>query len=240
MRSQRLPIIVGDEIIFDVIGADPEGEDEDDDSEEELDDEDLDEDEDDDDDDSDDDDEDSVESLKVKLAEAERLRAKAEYRMKAADRAKTNAEAKLKKATTGGDASAELAAANDKIAKLEQQIAEASGQDTAAIVREEFRDLADYSWHNPKVAFSMLNLDEVEVEDGKVDMESLKYATEELAKEHPYLLKEADGKPSKKSDDDSKDKRESRNPTGINPRRRKKSTDREALKKKYPSLRSRG
>lgn len=240
MRSQRLPIIVGDEIIFDVIGADPEGENDDDDSEEELEDEDLDENEEgEDDDDSDDDDDDSVESLKVKLAEEQRLRAKAEYRMKAADRAKTRAEAKLKKAGGTGDASAELTAANEKIAELQGKLDAASGQDSVTLVREDFRDLTDYTWHNPKVAFSMLNLDAVEVEDGNVDPESLKYAVEELAKEHPYLLKtQEDSK--RESDDKSKDKRESRNPTGINPRRRKKSTDREALKKKYPSLASRG
>ena len=86
-----------------------------------------------------------------------------------------------------------------------------------------------------------LYTDNVEVDDGKVDLESLKHAVDELAEEHPYLLKSKGG--GKKSDDDeSKDKRESRNPnpTGRNPRRRKKSIDREALKKKYPSLQSRG
>lgn len=243
MSSQRL-ILIGDEVITDVIGADPDNDDEDEDGvsddDENEDNSGSDSDDTDEDEDEDDDDEDelSVDELKEKLAEAQRAKATAEYRMRQADRAKTRAVKKLDQVTKTDNSKKDLLAANTRIEELENKLAENSGADTASLVREEFHELDDYNWHNRKLAFSLLDLEDIEVENGKVDAVSLKDAVEELAKSHPYLLVSGSKKESDEDTDDDETERKPRR-SGNQPRKRKKATDREAQIRKYPVLASR-
>lgn len=241
MSQRRSYVFAADgSIIWDIIGADSEGDGagEDGDEDEILDD---DEDGNDDGDEGDDDGEETVESLKSQLAEMTEKYERTFRRMQRADRAKTLANKKLKDLEESKDGAAELAAANAKIADLEQKLAQAGGQDKTSIVHEEFRDSTEFSWHNPKLAFSLLNLDEVDVDDkGKVDKASLKDAMKDLAKDHPYLVKAKDDT-GRGDEDEDEDEGEKPKASGQNfgGKRRKSKIDRVALSRKYPVLSTR-
>lgn len=238
MSQRRSYVFAADgTVIFDVLGADPDGE--------TIEDEDLDEgdgtdgeDEGEDEGEEDENSEETVESLKTALAEMTEKHDRVFRRMQRADRAKTLANQKLKDLESG-DGAKLLAAANAKIAELETKLSSAGGQDKSSIVREEFRDTAGFSWHNPKLAFSLLELDEVDVDEktGKVDSASLKDAMKDLAKAHPYLVKTEEKKP--ENDDEDTDKPE---PTASGSRtagKRRKTVDEKALARKYAVLSSR-
>lgn len=245
MKSPRLSIVTLDDgtIIHDVIGMDPEDEDDtdEDESDEDENDDESGSDEEDEDDSDGDDDEDSVEDLRSQLADAETARRKAHRRMQRADRAKALAEKQVKELKKSDDKKA-LAQRDARIEELETQLAAAGGNDKTSTVREEFRDLTGFKWHNPRIAFSLLELDEVDVDEkGNVDSESLTDAVNDLAKSHPYLLVD-DSKGSGKGeddDDDEDDAGDQRKPSSgfhSNGRRRKKKIDRKSMSSKYPVL----
>ena len=221
-------------VIWDILGADndddSDDEDEDDDDTDGDDDEDEDDDsdgDDEDDSDEDEDEEETVESLKKKLADAEEERDRAIRRMKAADKTAIAANKKADQLRDSSQVAKDLAAAQTEIAELKDKLAKASGQDKASIVREAFRDLTTHDWHDPKVAFQLLNLDEVDVDDsGKIDESSLKYAVKQLVKNHAYLVREKDSKGTSAS---------GRNPSG----RRRNTLDRKTMERKFPVLASR-
>lgn len=221
-------------VIWDILGADndddSDDEDEDDDDTDGDDDEDEDDDsdgDDEDDSDEDEDEEETVESLKKKLADAEEERDRAIRRMKAADKTAIAANKKADQLRDSSQVAKDLAAAQTEIAELKDKLAKASGQDKASIVREAFRDLTTHDWHDPKVAFQLLNLDEVDVDDsGKIDESSLKYAVKQLVKNHAYLVREKGNKGTSAS--------------GNNPSRRRRNTlDRKTMERKFPVLASR-
>lgn len=128
----------------------------------------------------------------------------------------------------GDDASAELKAQN---AKLQEQL-------VAQQLRSSFTELTTGSkplaqFKNPKAAFKLLDLDDVEIVDGEV--EGLEDAIKALVKSDPYLLV------SKDEDDEDEDevterrrRRTTGQPTGG---RKKANPDREKLVSKYPALR---
>lgn len=192
------------EFYTDIVGADSGDENENDDADN-LDDDDLDEDEDDD----NDGEEVTVESLQEKLAAAEEERERVHRRMRRADRAKSKADAELAALREGGQR--ELAEARDEVERLRAEVASLKGEDSVTTIREEFRDSALFEWHNPKLAFSLLDISDVDVEEGKVDPASLKDAVSKLAKEHPYLVKKSDpnGSDDEGDDEDKTPKRRS-------------------------------
>lgn len=233
-RTKSFVILEDGTVIWDILGADnddnSDDEDEDDDDTDGDDDEDEDDDSDGDDEDDSEDDEDeeeTVESLKKKLADTEEERDRAIRRMKAADKTAIAANKKADQLRDSSQVAKDLAAAQTKITELEDKLAKASGQDKASIVREAFRDLTTHDWHDPKVAFSLLNLDEVDVDDsGKIDESSLKYAVKQLVKNHAYLVREKGNKGTSAS--------------GNNPSRRRRNTlDRKTMERKFPVLASR-
>ena len=127
-------------------------------------------------------------------SEVEKMR----KRMKAADKARSKAEAELR-ALQDKD-KPEL----DKVrSDLEEITAERDG------LRSEVRELRlqnafltanDHEWHDPDVALSLADskkyLEDVVDEDGEVDKKALKKALDRLAKEHTYLVKSGkDDKP---------------------------------------------
>lgn len=221
-------------VIWDILGADSDDDsnddDEDDDDTEGDDEDDEDDDSDGDDEDDSDDDEDeeeTVESLKKKLADTEEERDRAIRRMKAADKTAIAANKKADQLRDSSQVAKDLSAAQAEITELKDKLAKASGQDKASIVREAFRDLTTHDWHDPKVAFTLLNLDEVDVDDsGKIDESSLKYAVKQLVKNHAYLVREKDSKGTSAS---------GRNPSG----RRRNTLDRKTMERKFPVLASR-
>lgn len=233
-RTKSFVILEDGTVIWDILGADnddnSDDEDEDDDDTDGDDDEDEDDDSDGDDEDDSEDDEDeeeTVESLKKKLSDTEEERDRAIRRMKAADKTAIAANKKADQLRDSSQVAKDLAAAQTKITELEDKLAKASGQDKASIVREAFRDLTTHDWHDPKVAFSLLNLDEVDVDDsGKIDESSLKYAVKQLVKNHAYLVREKGNKGTSAS--------------GNNPSRRRRNTlDRKTMERKFPVLASR-
>lgn len=219
-----------------------DGDDEDDDSDDDGDDTGGDEDDDDEDDDSDDDeDEDDKSKNRIKELSDENAKWRVKYRKRGERIAQLESEvAELKKGKpkskkdededdAGGDDSEsnELKAENEK---LKQRL-------LTQTLRQEFQDLTSGSkalakFKNPKTAFRLLDLDDVEVdEDG--DVIGLDKAIKALVKSDPYLL-------DKSEDEDDEDERPRR--TGTPPRRRKATgnPDREKLLKKYPALANRG
>lgn len=233
-RTKSFVILEDGTVIWDILGADndddSDDEDEDDDDTDGDDDEDEDDDSDGDDEDDSEDDEDeeeTVESLKKKLADTEEERDRAIRRMKAADKTAIAANKKADQLRDSSQVAKDLAAAQTEIAELKDKLAKASGQDKASIVREAFRDLTTHDWHDPKVAFTLLNLDEVDVDDsGKIDESSLKYAVKQLVKNHAYLVREKGNKGTSAS--------------GNNPSRRRRNTlDRKTMERKFPVLASR-
>lgn len=234
-RTKSFVILEDGTVIWDILGADndddSDDEDEDDDDtcgdDDEDEDDDSDDGDDEDDSDEDEDEEETVESLKKKLSETEEERDRAIRRMKAADKTAIAANKKADQLRDSSQVAKDLTAAQTEIAELKDKLAKASGQDKASIVREAFRDLTTHDWHDPKVAFQLLNLDEVDVDDsGKIDESSLKYAVKQLVKNHAYLVREKGNKGTSAS---------GRNPSG----RRRNTLDRKTMERKFPVLASR-
>lgn len=239
MCQRRSYVFAADgSIIWDVIGADSEDEGTDDEDGADEGDLDGDDDEDGDEGDGEEDGDETVETLKTKLADMEDKYNRTFRRMQRADRAKTLANKKLQD-YENGDGAKELAAAKAKITELETKLASAGGQDKSTIVREEFRDMDGFSWHNPKLAFSLLELDEVDVDEktGKVDPDSLKDAMKDLAKNHPYLVKAKTEKPGK--DEETEEDEKPASGANFSGKRRKNNLDKAALARKFPALASR-
>ena len=232
MESLRLPEHMQDDeidIVY-IFGAEPD-EDENDDVDNDEEDSNSDSDDpdspsDDDEDNEEPEEEETIESLKSKLEAAEEARRKAHRRMQRADRAKALANKRIAE-LENGDSAKELTAARQRITELEEQIANASGVDKTSLIREEFRDLTAGHWHNVKLAFSQLNLDDIEVDDdGNVNTEDLKDAISDLKKSHAYLLVSEQKTPSQRS--------------GQHSGRRKQKSTKEDLVRKYPILAQRG
>lgn len=116
----------------------------------------------------------------------------------------------------------------ERTARIE---AESKLQDLA--IKYAFRSLDDLEFHNPERAIRLLDLSEVSVKDGEVDIKALKAAAKHLADEEPYLVK------SKKEKQEKGDPppRSGNNPTGNNPP--KGEIDKKKLQSKYPALRGR-
>lgn len=102
-------------------------------------------------------------------------------------------------------------------------------------LRAEFNDLttgskAKHRFKNPKAAFRLLDLDEVEIDDDG-DIIGLDEAIAELAKSDPYLL----DKGTEEKDEDTRRRRGATGqPTGG---KRKGNPNRDKLLSKYPALR---
>lgn len=235
-QGHRIIRLSDGSIVFDVVGADSGNE-----NEEDVD-EDLDDDADDADDDEDEDESEdepkTAKQLKADLAAANAAAARADRRMRRADRAKSKALNELTSLKTGG--AKELADAQKKVQELEAALAAATGTDTTSAIREEFRDSDKYAWHNRKLAFSLLDISDVDVdENGNVDAESLTDALDKLAKDHPYLIKTAKAAEPDDDDDDDEPKAPARPKSGgsFNGRKQPKSTtDTARLAQKFPVL----
>ncbi len=154
-------------------------------------------------------------------------------RMRAADRAKSAAEAALletqKKLREFEDKDkTELERAKRDADEFKAQAEAAQTALKQARVNNAFLTHNAYSWHNPETALSLLNLSEVTIsDDGKVT--GLDKAIEALAKSDPYLLKEQDTKGSDLPPSGSK--------VGSGTKDKGGSADREKLLAKYPALR---
>lgn len=240
-RALRLP---DGTIIMDLIGADSgsENEDEDDTTN------DGDDTEGDDDDEGDDDESEvSVEDLKAELAEARRAAEKAKRRMQNADRAKVAevkkrqaAEAALAKKngkgdTSDGDDETSASAEKKRIEDLERELADLKKPKPETVIYDEFREMDDVQWHDKKLAFSQLDLSEVDIEDdGTFDVEDLKDAIKKLVAAKPYLVKTTES--SDDEVDEEADDKSNKNPSGqsFNGRKRSNSSKaRSALAQKY-------
>lgn len=109
------------------------------------------------------------------------------------------------------------------------------------VARNAFLESNEYDWQNPGVALRLIDLDSLEIEeqDGEMqikDSKELKKLLDDLAKQHPYLLKS--------SKDEEEDEQQQGNRfvgrTGDSPKPKDKKAqeaERQKLLKKYPSLR---
>lgn len=187
--------------------------------------------------DDDDDDEDDE-----KLTRPERQAARYRVRAREAEKRAEDAEARIK-ALEDKDkpkdevTTRELNEAREKAAKLEEK------------ARTQTLELAFFrsntvDWVDPADALKLVDLDDVDVdEDGTVDAKALRVALKDLAKRKPHLVKPA--KPTESDDDDDEDDEEEderprRSAPARNGRRKgsKGTSDRAALEKKFPVLRT--
>jgi len=146
-------------------------------------------------------------------------------RMKAADRAKSAAEARVKEFEDKDKS--ELEQASSQLEEANATIESMSGELTQAQISAAFVADNKYKWKNPATALRLADLSEVTIEDGKVN--GLDKALETLAKSDPYLLDTGD------SEDEAL---KTRTAAGGTPKRGDKNkAKREELIKKYPALR---
>lgn len=207
----------------------------------------------DDDDDDADDDEDTDKGSKKPDARARRLQELAaeakRHRLKARDYRKErddalaeveklkNGKGKPKEKDTTDDADSDDKG-DDAAAELKSKNAELEEKLVAQQLRSEFNDLVTGSnaiaqFANPKTAFKLLDLDDVEIVDG--DIEGLEDAIKALAKSDPYLLAKDDDDEDEDEVSDRRRRRSTGQPTGG--RKSKADPNREALISKYPALR---
>lgn len=163
-------------------------------------------------------------------AEIERMK----KRMKAADRRAAAAEAKIREHELAGKS--ELEQAQTRVAQLE-----AANEELNAKLQELHRERLflgsnTVTWHDPEIAMAKLDWSSIIDEDGEVDSTALDKAIRDLAKTKPFLVKKevvesnednappAGGQPSGTN-------------TGSGKKKSKQEIDREALLKKYPALR---
>lgn len=166
-------------------------------------------------------------ALKRKLAAADRRAAAAEKKIQDAENQKLDEKTRAEKERDEANKAVETAAA-----KLRQQS-----------IQIEFLENNKHVWHNPKAALKLVELDDVEVDDdGKVT--GLDAAITKLAKEHPYLVKPADGKEGDGEGDGGKGKNGSsgRTPKSKDGKGASSGSDeqRTKLEAKYPVLKTGG
>jgi hypothetical protein len=165
------------------------------------------------------------------------------HRLKARDyrRERDEALAELEKLKQGKGKPDEDDKSDDEASsKLEAENEELKTRLFAQQLRSEFNDLTSGSdavakFKNPKTAFRLLDLDDVEVDDDG-SIEGLEDAIKALAKSDPYLLDT--GKDDEDDDEDevsARRKRRSGQPTGG--KSSKANPNRDKLVSKYPALR---
>lgn len=220
IRKNRKGIELEDgRIIWQMMGAEGEGDPADDENENEEE-------------DNDEDDESESDSKKKPEDEIESSYKK---RMRAADRRAAALEAKLQEIELAGKSELE----QTKV-KLEQS--EAANQELAqrlsTLQRERsFLGSNTVTWHDPEIAMSKLDWDSIIDEDGDVNQGTLEKAIKDLAKNKPFLVKSE----TTSSEDNKPDGENARQPSGSKvgngKKQTKESVDREALLRKYPALR---
>jgi hypothetical protein len=163
--------------------------------------------------------------------EKERLK----NRMKQADRRAAAAEQRLRDIELQGKSELEQVKA-----KLEQ--AEATNEELnskLATLQQERAFLGSnvVTWHDPEMAMSKLDWASIIDSEGEVDTRELEKSIKDLAKAKPFLVK----KETVETDEDNKPPASGQPSAGGKPGTGKKQTkaemDRAALEKKYPALR---
>lgn len=96
-------------------------------------------------------------------------------------------------------------------------------------------------WQDPEAALRLVDLDDVDIEDGKVDRRALRAALKDLARRKPYLVKKAEADDDNSDDEDTSGVRSPRKASGpaMNGNRKGKNKgelDRAALAKRFPVL----
>lgn len=129
--------------------------------------------------------------------ELERMR----KRMKAADRARAEAEKKAKRLED--EKKDDLTKATDEVTELKGQIGTLQTEVSGLRLQNAFLTSNTQTWHDPDTALALAQSkkyleDVVDEESGEVDRPVLKKALDRLAKEHPYLVKSEE---TKKKDD---------------------------------------
>lgn len=108
-------------------------------------------------------------------------------RMRAADRRAAAAEAKLKELEEKDLSEQEKIA--KRLPELEQAVSKLTEENKGLKAKVAFLGLDGFSWHDPDVALSQVDLSEAIDADGNVDKKALKKAAEELAKNKTFLVK---------------------------------------------------
>lgn len=214
--------------------ADDDAEDDDDDDEDDSDDG---EDDDSDDDEDEDDKGDDPRDVRIQELSAEAKKKRLRIRAQAqeiADLKAENARLKGSKGKKGKDEDDEDDSESDEAKTLKQENESLKETLRKQTLRTEFNDLLNspkskIKFKDPKVAFRLLDLDDVEVdEDGEVD--GLEDAIKDLAKEAPYLLV---GKADKDEDDEDEPPRRRKTGQRTGGSRSKGKPNRDALISKY-------
>ena len=223
--------------IFPILGAAEDDDDtsgSNDDADDDADDDDADDDDSGDEDDSDDDD-DKAGKDGSKSGDDSEL-AKVKERMKAADRRASKAEAELKKIA---DAKKDdLTKANDNLKEVTAERDTLQTENAGLRMQVAFLSANTHSWAKPKQALTLAQTEGyldgvVDEDDGTIDDKALKKALNKFAEDNKHLLKSSDG------EDDEDERPPSGSNVGSQKKKKKgKDLDKEALRRKYPALRS--
>jgi uncharacterized coiled-coil protein SlyX len=109
-------------------------------------------------------------------------------RMQAADRNKSEAEKRLKELEEKDMSEQEKVL--KRVPELEQSVAELTEENKGLKAKVAFLGLDGFSWNDPDIALSQVDLGEVLKDDGvTIDKAKLKKAAEALAKDKPFLSK---------------------------------------------------
>lgn len=143
-------------------------------------------------------------------------------RMKAADRRATAAENEAK--SFKDKDKTELQKASDRVAELETAVEDKDSVIKKLRLHNAFLSANTYTWHDPELVMSQVQLDAVEVnEDGEPTAQSVKKELDRIAKARPYLVKTASTSPSgepgpqksRNADKDEKSRRAELNKRGL-------------------------
>lgn len=143
-------------------------------------------------------------------------------RMQAADRRATAAENEAK--SFKDKDKTELQKASDRVAELETAVSDKDVVIKKLRLHNAFLSANTYTWHDPELVMSQVQLDAVEVnDDGEPTAQSVKKELDRIAKARPYLVKTASTSPSgepgpqksRNADKDEKSRRAELNKRGL-------------------------
>jgi hypothetical protein len=208
-----------DTIIYALMGAEGEGdpaEDDDEDPEDEEEDE-------------------PDESKKPKATDSDPEKDALKRRMKAADRRAAAAETKLRELDDKDKS--ELEVQTRRVNELEAENEKLL--ETNKTLRRErlFLGSNTVTWHDPEIAMSKLDWDNIIDEDGEVDHSALNKAITGLAKEKAFLVKKDTADDDANRPNTSQQQQASGGKVGSGKKNSKQEIDREALLKRFPALR---
>lgn len=185
---------------------------------------------------SDKDEDDEDEEGTVSASEFARLK----KRMQAADKRASDAEKRAKSFEDKDKSELEKAQGDLKTTSEERDSLRSELKNMRLQVA--FLSANDIQWHDPALALSEANLEDVMDDEGKVDSKALRASLKQVAKDKPFLVKKEAGDKDEgdEGDGETPPKDSSGSNVGSGRKGKQDAPSKDALRRKYPALASRG